>query len=67
MTLKKGKKQKLSVTGMDSRQISWRSSNNKIATVSRTGMVKAKKKGKAVITAVTKDGTVMTCRVKVKK
>lgn len=36
--------------------IEWTSSNKKIATVSATGLIKAKKKGTATITATTKDG-----------
>lgn len=65
--VKKGKKVKLSVAGLSSSKITWKSSNKKVAKVSKQGVVTGLKKGTAVITAVTKDGTVMTCTVKVKK
>ena len=34
----------------------WKSSNKKIATVSRKGVVRARKKGKCIITVITKNG-----------
>ncbi len=37
-------------------EIEWTTSDKKIATVSNTGLVKAKKKGSATITATTRDG-----------
>lgn len=37
-------------------QILWKSSKNKVATVDASGKVKAKKPGKTVITAITKEG-----------
>ena len=43
----------------------WKSSNKKIATVSKKGVVKAKKKGKVKITAYTASGKKITCKVKV--
>ena len=43
----------------------WKSSNKKIATVSKNGVVKAKKKGKVKITAYTASGKKITCKVKV--
>ncbi len=55
-TLKKGKTCKLKVTlpkGTASNQLKFTSSNKKVATVSSAGVVKAKKKGKAVITVKT--------------
>ncbi len=65
--LKQGKKVRLSVKGLKNSQIHWKTSAPKIASVSKNGVVKAKKEGTAVITAVTEDGSVMTCSVKVKK
>ena len=48
--------------------IVWKSSNKKVATVSKKGVVTAKKKGNTNITATTKDGKVVaTCKVTVKK
>lgn len=49
MTIKKGKKRKISYElpqGSTSSKITFSSSNKKIATVSSAGVVKAKKKGK---------------------
>jgi uncharacterized protein YjdB len=43
--------------GADNREVTWSSSNEKVATVDQTGKVTAKSKGTAVITATTKDGT----------
>jgi arabinogalactan endo-1,4-beta-galactosidase len=46
----------------------WTSSNKKVATVSKNGLVKAKKIGKATITVATKDGSYTAkCTVTVKK
>ena len=50
ITLQVGQKKQLKVKGT-SKKIKWSSSNKKVATVSKKGVVKAKKKGKAVITA----------------
>ena len=46
---------------------SWRSSNRGVATVSKKGVVTAKKAGKAVITCKTKLGDSLTCKITVKK
>lgn len=43
----------------------WKSSNNKVATVSKKGKVKAKKKGTAKITVTLKSGKKATCTIKV--
>lgn len=58
ITLKVGQKQKLYVkTGIFGtkrvswKKVKWSSSNKKVATVSKKGLVRAKKKGKATITA----------------
>lgn len=67
VTIKKGKTVRLSVNGLESSRITWTTSKKKVATVTKTGKVKAKKKGTAYITAVTYDGTVLRCKVKVKK
>ena len=50
LTLQVGQKKKLKVKGT-SKKIKWLSSNKKVAVVSKKGVVKAKKKGEAVITA----------------
>ena len=46
--------------------VKWYSSNNKIATVSSTGKVTAKKAGTVTITAKTSNGLKATCKVTVK-
>lgn len=46
--------------------VTWYSSNNKVATVSSTGKVTAKKAGTATITAKTSNGLKATCKVTVK-
>lgn len=54
-TLKKGKKITLKATVKPSNstdKVTWKSSKTKVATVSKKGVVKAKKKGKTVITAI---------------
>lgn len=63
-TVYNGKTLKLKVTGT-SRTVRWSSSNTAVATVDKTGLVKAKKVGKAVITAKV-GGNQLTCRVTVK-
>ena len=50
VTLYVGKSVRLKVKGAG-KKVKWKSSNKKIATVSSKGKVKAKKKGKAKITA----------------
>lgn len=64
--LKKGKSVKLKATTNRKVQVTWKSSNKKVATV-KSGKVKAKKKGKAVITAITSDGKRASCTVYVGK
>lgn len=71
-TLKKGKsttiKAKFTPAKNISKELTWISSNKKIATVSSKGKVTAKKKGKVKITAKAKDGSgkkaTITIRVK---
>ena len=50
------------------KKVSWKSSNPKVAKVSAKGVVKAKKKGRAFITATAKDGSgrKASCKVTVK-
>lgn len=66
-SVKQGKSVKLSVSGLKNTQITWKTSNKKIAAVSKNGVVKAKKAGTVIITAVTPDGSVMSCNVTVRK
>lgn len=71
-TLKKGKsttlKAKFTPSKNISKELTWTSSNKKVATVSSKGKVTAKKKGKVKITAKAKDGSgkkaTITIRVK---
>ena len=56
---------KLKVTGTK-KKVTWKSSNKKVATVSKKGKVKAKKKGKATITAKA-GGKKLSCKVIVEK
>jgi len=65
LTLKVGKAKKLKVYGATS-SVKWSSKKKKVATVSNTGLVAAKKKGTAVITAKV-NGKTLKCKVKVKK
>ena len=47
--------------------VRWKSSNPKVATVSKKGIVKARKKGKCTITVITKDGNKKArCKIIVK-
>ena len=68
LTLKKGKtfKLKVTLTPKDSKdKIVYRTSNKKIATVSKTGKIKAKKKGKVKIIVISgKKKAVCTVKVK---
>lgn len=71
LTLKKGKKKTLKVkfnpSNATNKKVTFKTSNKKVATVSSKGVVKAKKKGKATITVITKDGKKKaTCKVVVK-
>lgn len=65
--IKKGGKVKLKAAFTPKKaktKITWKSSNKKVATVSRSGVVKGKKKGKATITAKVK-GKKATCKIRV--
>ena len=68
LTLKKGKsfRLKVTLTPEDSQdKIIYRTSNKKVATVSKTGKIRAKKKGKARITVISGKKKVI-CKVTVK-
>ena len=58
-------KQQLDLSGF-TEEVTWKSSKKSVATVSKTGVVTAKKLGKTVITAVY-DGKKYTCEVEVVK
>ena len=67
-TLKKGKTYTLKVTGLAKGDAvkSFKTSKKSVATVTSKGKIKAKKKGKAVITVTLKSGKKATCRITVK-
>lgn len=64
-TLKKGKSFKIGIHGQVGKA-KFKSSNKKVATVTKKGKVKAKKKGKATITVKT-NGMKLKCKITVKK
>lgn len=64
-TLKIGKTYQLKITGTK-KKVSWKSSNPAVASVSKTGKVKAKKAGKATITAKVNNKK-FTCKITVSK
>ncbi|MCR5203183.1 MAG: Ig-like domain-containing protein [Lachnospiraceae bacterium] len=64
ITLKVGKTKKLKVKNV--KKVTWKTSNKKVATVNKKGLVKAVKAGKATITAKTNKGK-FKCKVTVKK
>lgn len=69
LTIKKGEKQKLKVKYTPKKKVNktlkWSTSNKKIVTVTKDGTIKGKKKGKATITAKTKDGSGLSIKLKV--
>ena len=64
LSLKVGKYKTLTLTGAVSK-VAWKTSNSKIVAVNQKGLIKAKKKGTAVISA-THAGKVYKCTVTVK-
>ena len=67
VTLKVGKTKKLKVKRARGDKVkSWKSSNKRIATVSKGGKIRAKKRGKATITVTLKSGKKARCKVTVK-
>ena len=67
LTLSIGKKYKLKVRNYKGK-IVWKSSRKKVATVKKNGVVKARKKGTAKVTArLKKTGKKLSCKVTVKK
>lgn len=64
-TLQKGKSVTLKLVGGTAK--SWKSSNEKIASVTKKGKVTAKKVGSATITCKGKDGKNYKCKITVKK
>lgn len=64
LTLKKGNTFKLKLKNT-TKKVTWKSTNKKVATVNKNGKVTAKKKGTAVIKAVS-GGKTYKCTVKVK-
>ena len=68
-TLNKGETTTITVKtvkGLKSKKVSFKSSNNKVATVSSKGVVKAKKKGSATITVTSKEDKKVKAKFKVK-
>ena len=74
-TLKKGKTATVKATVTDAKgkkvtsgnqKITWTTSNKKVATISKSGKITAKKAGTVTITAKTADGKKVTFKVKVK-
>ena len=66
LTMKTGTKKKLSVSGKHGR-IVWKSSNKRVASVSKKGVVSAKNKGRASVTAALGRKKIFRCKVRVKK
>lgn len=68
MSLNKGayKQLKATITKNSTDKVTWSSSNKKVATVDKNGVVAGVKKGTATITAKTSSGKKATCKVTVK-
>ena len=71
LVIEKGKrytlKSKVRPKEATTQKVYWKSSNKKVATVSKKGIVKARKKGKCTITVITKDRNKKAkCKVTVK-
>lgn len=67
LTLKVGETYKLKVSGLGRRTVSWSSNFKSVATVDKNGTVTAVNPGRCTITAKLGNGTVLKCRVTVKK
>ncbi len=66
MAVKEKQTLKLTVSpATASQKVAWTSSNAKVASVSKAGVVTAQKKGTAIITATTKDGSNKTAKIKI--
>lgn len=65
ITMKKGKKSKLTARVSSGNTPSWKTSKKSVATVDKNGLVTAKKKGKCYIYA-SEDGAKESCRILVK-
>ena len=66
ITLKTGKKAQLKLSNAEASKVKWASKNKKVATVTKAGVVQAKKAGKTTVVA-TYNGKKYTCKVTVKK
>lgn len=64
VTLEKGETYKLNLKGVKKTKVSWKSNKKRVATVSKKGVVKAKKKGTCVVSARYK-GKKYNCNVEV--
>ena len=68
-TIKKGETLKLKVkikpSDATNKEVTWKSSNKKVATVDKNGKVKGKKKGTATITATARDGSKKNAKCKI--
>lgn len=67
LTLKEGETFKLVATGQGTNNITWSSTDEKIATVDKTGLVTAVKAGKCLIKAKLSNGKFLECKLTVKK
>ena len=65
ITLSVGQSKQLKVSGVERKKVKWSSSKSSVVTVSKKGKIKAKKPGKAVITAKFPGGK-LKCNVTVK-
>lgn len=65
LTLRPGKSYTLKIRGSKSKKVKWKSTNKKVATVSKRGKVTARKTGKVKVTAKIKNKK-LVCRVTVK-
>lgn len=66
LIMKKGTKVKM-IYHKSWKKVKWISSNNEIVKVSKKGTVTAKKRGKAIIKVINKNGKTVKCKIAVKK